>query len=173
MEPATGRLELFEAPRGHDPSGITTTPDGDVYHASLAGRHIARIDTATGRATVLELPTEGQGARRICSDSRGRLWIASGTPGSSGCTTRARIRGESGGYPVQRRSRTPSTLPSATGFGSAFGANALVRFDPETERFTEFPLPSDPANVRQLLGRPGEVWGAESAADALVVVGSR
>jgi streptogramin lyase len=26
--------------------------------------------------------------------------------------------------------------------------------------------------VRQLLGRPGEVWGAESGADALVVVRS-
>ena len=27
-----------------------------------------------------------------------------------------------------------------------------------------------PANVRQLLGRPGEVWGAESGVDKLVVV---
>jgi virginiamycin B lyase len=44
-----------------------------------------------------------------------------------------------------------------------------VRFDPETEAFTSFPRPSSPANVRQLLGRPGEVWGAESAADQLVV----
>jgi streptogramin lyase len=26
--------------------------------------------------------------------------------------------------------------------------------------------------VRQMLGRPGEVWGAESGADALVVVRS-
>jgi virginiamycin B lyase len=26
------------------------------------------------------------------------------------------------------------------------------------------------ADVRQLLGRPGEVWGAESGADRLVVV---
>jgi virginiamycin B lyase len=32
-----------------------------------------------------------------------------------------------------------------------------------------YPLPSPNANVRQLLGRPGEVWGAESGADKLVV----
>jgi virginiamycin B lyase len=51
-----------------------------------------------------------------------------------------------------------------------FGANAIVRFDPETETFQSFPHQSQPANVRQLLGRPGEVWGAESAADQLVVV---
>ena len=53
---------------------------------------------------------------------------------------------------------------------SDFAANALVRFDPSTERFTVVNLPSSPANVRQLLGRPGEVWGAESGVDKLVVV---
>ncbi len=53
---------------------------------------------------------------------------------------------------------------------SDFGANAVLRFDPESEQFQSFPLPDDPANVRQRLGRPGEVWGAESAADKLIVV---
>jgi len=53
---------------------------------------------------------------------------------------------------------------------SDFGANALVRFDPATETFTSFPLPSASGAVRQILGRPGEVWAAESAVDKLVVV---
>ncbi len=51
-----------------------------------------------------------------------------------------------------------------------WGANAFVRFDPSTETFEAFPLPSSPANVRQILGRPGEVWGAESGVDQLVVL---
>ena len=54
-----------------------------------------------------------------------------------------------------------------------FGANAIVRFDPRTEQFTSYPLPSKPGAVRQMLGRPGEVWGAESAADKLVVIRTR
>jgi virginiamycin B lyase len=33
-----------------------------------------------------------------------------------------------------------------------------------------FPGESQPAEVRQMLGREGEVWGAESAADQLVVI---
>jgi streptogramin lyase len=37
------------------------------------------------------------------------------------------------------------------------------------QRFRSFPLRSPGASVRQLLGRPGEVWGAESGADRLVV----
>jgi len=53
---------------------------------------------------------------------------------------------------------------------SDFGANSLVRFDPETESFTTFELPSPQAAVRQILGRPGEIWGAESAVDKIVVI---
>jgi virginiamycin B lyase len=30
-------------------------------------------------------------------------------------------------------------------------------------------LPSPRAEIRQMLGRPGEVWGAESGVDKLVV----
>ena len=56
---------------------------------------------------------------------------------------------------------------------SDFGANALVRFDPANGRFTTVRLPSSPANVRQILGRRGEVWGAESGVDKLVVVRTR
>jgi virginiamycin B lyase len=56
---------------------------------------------------------------------------------------------------------------------SDFGANALVRFDPARELFDVLPLPSANANVRQILGRPGEVWGAASGVDKLVVVRSR
>lgn len=56
---------------------------------------------------------------------------------------------------------------------SDFGANAIVRFDPETERFRVVRLPGSAADVRQLLGRPGEVWGAESGVDKLVVIRTR
>jgi virginiamycin B lyase len=56
---------------------------------------------------------------------------------------------------------------------SDFGANALWRFDPVTARFTRASLPSPGATVRQMLGRKGEVWGAESGTDKLVLVRTR
>ena len=51
-----------------------------------------------------------------------------------------------------------------------FSTNAIVRFDPATEKFESFPSDRKAASVRQMLGRPGEAWGAESGTDRLVVV---
>ena len=48
------------------------------------------------------------------------------------------------------------------------GLNAIVRFDPSTERFTSYRSDRDGARVRQMLGRTGEAWGAESGTDRLV-----
>ena len=76
LDPSSGDVKVWKAPRGSGPYGITTTPRGDVYYASLAGNHIARIDVESGAATVIEPPTKGQGARRVWSDSKGRLWVS-------------------------------------------------------------------------------------------------
>jgi virginiamycin B lyase len=54
-----------------------------------------------------------------------------------------------------------------------FGANALVRFDPSSETFTSIRLSGRDDAVRQLLGWPGEVWGARSGLDKLLVVRTR
>ncbi|MGH6946733.1 MAG: virginiamycin B lyase family protein, partial [Kiloniellales bacterium] len=76
LDPASGEIAVYEDPEGRGPYGITATPSGEVYYASLAGSHIARIDSATGRATVIEPPTPDQGARRVWSDSKGRIWVS-------------------------------------------------------------------------------------------------
>jgi virginiamycin B lyase len=51
-----------------------------------------------------------------------------------------------------------------------WGANAVVRFDPETERFESFPSDRPGANVRQMLGRKGEAWIAESGTERIRVI---
>jgi virginiamycin B lyase len=53
---------------------------------------------------------------------------------------------------------------------SDWGSNALVRFDPTTETFEQFAMPLSNADIRQINGRPGEVWAAESGQDRLVVI---
>ena len=174
LDPKTGRVRVFEAPRGAGPYGITRTPSGAVYYASLAGSYLGRIDVRTGRATVLRPPTRGQGARRAWSDSRGRIWISEWNAGKVGM------------YEPRTRRWREWRLPGSNPMPYAvyvdekdivwltdFGANALVRFDPATARFMPLTLPTAGADVRQLHGRRGEVWGAESGTDKLVVVRTR
>jgi virginiamycin B lyase len=169
LDTASGEMTVYDAPEGRGPYGITATPDGTVWYASLAGSHIARVDPSSGAATIVEPPTRDQGARRIWTDSRGRLWVSEWNAGqvavhdpAAGTWAEYRLRGDKPqAYAVYVDDRDVVWL-------SDFGGNSLVRFDPPTKALTLFPLPSNPSNVRQILGRPGEVWGAESAADALV-----
>jgi virginiamycin B lyase len=171
LDPASGAVEVFDDPEGRGPYGIATTPAGDVWYASLAGSHIARVDPASGAARIVEPPTPGQGARRVWSDSAGRVWVSEWETGHVAVHDPA-----DGSW---REWRLPGDAPMAYAvfvddrdivWLTDFGANAIVRFDPATERFDSAMLPTAGAAVRQLHGRPGEVWGAESGLDRLVVV---
>lgn len=174
LDPRDGAMKVFEAPRGRGPYGIATAPDGSVYYASLAGSHVARIDLETGAATPLDPPTPGQGARRVWPDSRGRWWISEWNGAQLGMYDP--ITGK------WREWRVPGSNPMPYSvyvdhddmvWVSEWGANTMVRFDPRTETFDVYEVPSPRSNIRQMLGRPGEVWGAESGTDKLLVVRTR
>src|SRR5258708_21560970 len=60
------------------------TSGGDVHSGSVGASHSAGIDTETGEATVIEPPTKDQGARRVWSDSRGRIWVSYWNTGQVG-----------------------------------------------------------------------------------------
>jgi virginiamycin B lyase len=171
VDPATGKVEAWKAPKGVGPYGITTTPKGDVWYASLAGDHIAKIDTVSGDAVMVPPPKPGVNPRRVWSDSKGMIWASFWTTGEVGRydpnTKNWKVwplpNSKSGCYAIYVDNRDKVWL-------SDFTANAIVYFDPDTEKFESFASTRPHANVRQLLGRPGEVWGAESGLDRLVVV---
>lgn len=174
LDPKTSDMKVWDAPRGRGPYGIATTPDGTVYYASLAGSHIARIDGETGAATVIEPPTKNQGARRVWSDSKGNVWVSEWNSGKV-----SRYNPKDGSW---RQWDLPGDRPQPYAvyvdhddkvWLSDFGANAMVRFDPETAKFDTFKSDKRSASVRQILGRPGEVWAPESGADRLVVYRTR
>ncbi|HET6745518.1 MAG TPA: lyase [Candidatus Limnocylindria bacterium] len=171
VDPATGRVRAYNAPRGQGPYGITATPDGEIYFSSLAGSYLGAVDRESGDVEVIDPPTAGAGLRRAWSDSQGRIWVSEW------------FVGKVGRFDPATREWQEWPLPDAGAQAYAvfvddtdavwltdFNANAIVRFDPVSETFASFVAESQPAEVRQLLGRPGELWGAESAADQLVVV---
>lgn len=171
VDPGSGKVDVWRAPRGTGPYGITTTPSGDVWFASLAGDYIGKIDTASGEVMVVDPPKSRSGPRRVWSDSKGMIWaslwhtgeVARYDPQARNWKTWTLPKSGSGTYSVYVDGRDKVWLTD-------FIANAIVRFDPATETFESFPSDKRGASVRQMLGRPGEAWGGESGTDRLVVI---
>jgi virginiamycin B lyase len=170
LDPKTGKTDVWKAPQGRGPYGITATPFGDIWYVSLAGDHLAKIDTKSGEAAVVQPHRKDVGPRRVWSDSHGMLWVSFWRSG------------EVGRYDPAAKSWKTWPLPGSRGAGAYsvyvderdkvwltdFWGNAIVRFDPANETFESFPSNKEGAQVRQMLGRKGEVWGAESGTDRLV-----
>lgn len=171
LDPKTGKMDVWKSPKGRGPYGIAATPSGDIYYVSLAGSFLGKPDLETGETTVIEPESEGAGTRRVWADSKGRLWVSEWNAGNLSF------------YDPVKKAWTVYKLPGDEPHAYAvfvddhdrvwvsdFGANAILKFDPKTETFESFPSNKKDASVRQMLGRPGEMWGAESGTDRLVVI---
>jgi virginiamycin B lyase len=173
LDPVSGSMEVFDAPGGRGPYGITTTPQGSIYYASLAGSHVGAIDPS-GAAAVVEPPSPDQGARRVWSDSSGAVWVSEWNTGNLSRYQPETETWDTWPLPGDDAAAYAVFVDDADiVWVSDFGSNSVVRFDPVSESFTVLALPHDPGDVRQILGRFGEVWGAESAADHLVLIRTR
>jgi virginiamycin B lyase len=171
VDPASGEVTVWRSPRGSGPYGITATPSGEIYYASLAGNHIARIDRASGEAQVIEPPTKEQGARRAWSDSRGRIWVSEWSAGAVAMYDPATRAWREWHAPAPNAHVYAVWVDEDDGVWlSEWATSTLLRFDPRTEKFERMTPEGGYGAVRQILGRRGEVWGAESGADRLVRV---
>ncbi|HEX7074075.1 MAG TPA: lyase [Hyphomicrobiaceae bacterium] len=171
LDPETGEMKVWDAPRGRGPYGITATPGGEIWFVSLAGSYLANVDLETGQAAIYEPPTPNQGARRVWSDSQGRLWISEWNTGNVSVYDPASDTWRQWKLPGERpRTYSVWVDPDDKVWLTEWSSNAVVRFDPETEKFESFPSNRANANVRQMLGRKGEAWAPESGTDRLRVI---
>lgn len=175
VDTASGDVRVWKAPKGRGPYGIAATPDGRIYYASLAGSYIAWIDTESGNVSVIEPPTRDQGARRVWSDSKGVIWVSEWNSGQVSRFEPSAANPAMGSWKAWmlpgEKPRTYAVYVDETDavWLSDWGANAMVRFDPVAQSFNVFPASKPQANVRQILGRKGEVWVPESGTERLVV----
>ena len=167
----TGKVEVWDAPKGRGPYGICATPAGEIWYCSLAGSYIARVDRRTGESTVVLPPTRDNGARRVWSDSRGRIWVSEWVSGNLSMHDPAaktwrtwKVPGDNPhNYAVYVDGRDIVWMAEWTG-------NAVYGFDPATEKFERFGFPRPGTNIRQILGRKGEVWLPESGTEHISVI---
>lgn len=167
----TGEVSVKASPKGRGPYGICSTPTGDVWWCSLAGSYIAKIDRATGDSIIVEPPTPQQGARRVWSDSKGRIWVSEWNSGNLSMHD-----------PSQKTWKTwkvPGNNPRAyavyvddkdIAWVAEWTNNSIFSFDPQQEKFERYAMLREPTNIRQILGRHGEVWLPESASEHITVI---
>ncbi|MDH4582765.1 lyase [Pseudomonas sp. BN415] len=171
FRPASSSVHVWPAPGGPGPNGITVTPNGEVWYANETARHIGRIDPSTGHATLVDVPDAGASPRLIWSDSRGTLWVSEA---GSGRLSRFDPLGETwSSWRIPGGNADAHALyvdEQERVWLSDYSANAILRFNPFSRLFASFPSNRPGAQVTQLAGRTGEVWGAESAQDRLVMI---
>jgi virginiamycin B lyase len=167
----TGKVDAWQAPRGRGAYGICATPSGDIWYCSLANSYIARIDLGSGESQVVDPPTKDQGARRVWSDSRGRIWVSEWVAGQLSVYDPASRAWKTYKPPVTNAHVYAVYVDERDQVWiSEWTSNAMFRFDPASEKFERFDFPRPGANVRQILGRRGEVWVGESGTDYISVI---
>jgi streptogramin lyase len=152
------------------PYGIDVAPDGSVWFSQLNQHRIGRVDPDDFSVELVETPFPAP--RRMRFDSKGRLWIPSFSE-----SLVARFD------PKTREFREwKLDLPDALGetpyalhvdrrsdvvWICGTNSDSLIRFDPVSERFTVYPLPTRVTYTRELdFDERGRVWTSNSNAPA-------
>ena len=172
LDPSTSKIKLWPAPKGFGPYGITVTPQGTVWFTNFAANYLLGIDPKKYQTTLVPLPHPSPtGARRVWSDSKGRLWLGTWVSGE--------LLQYDPGHKVWTAYKLPGWGPRAYStyvdendvvWLSDFMANSVLRFDPRTESFVDFPGLKPASQVLQMTGRPGQAWGSEQGADVVFVI---
>lgn len=106
---------------------------------------------------------------------RGRIWVSEWNSGQLSVHDPALGTGSNN----WRSWKTPSAEPRVYAvyvddkdmvWAAEWSGNAMLRFDPGSEKFEVFTLPRPAANIRQILGWPGEVWLPDSGTEFISVI---
>jgi virginiamycin B lyase len=148
------------------PYGVDVGPDGVVWFSQLNEHRIGRVDPESWEIELVDTPFAAP--RRLRFDSRGRLWIPSFSDGLVARFDPATRHFESFELPIEPRgSETPYALNvdrrSDTVWICGTNSDTLIRFEPQSEAFTVYPVPTRVTYTRELVfdGR-GRVWTSNS-----------
>ena len=148
--------------------GIDISPvDGSVWYSQLNFSHIGRIDPESLEVTSIKTPFATP--RRLRFDSQGGLWVPSYVEGA---LYRYDVKANSfrrWQIPIEPEgSATPYAVAIEPGTDHVWlngtQSDSLIRFVPETESFTVYPMPTLVTYTREIdFDRDGRVWTSHSS----------
>ena len=151
LNPTTG--EVKEVPSEPRPYGIQVAADGTVWVAFNGTNKIGAVDPESLEIKYYEVPDERTRIRRLAIDSAGIIWFVNSTMGKIG-----RLDPVSGDIKQWDSPSGPSSHPYAIAViddvvwynESGMRPDALVRFNPRTESFQSWAIPSGAGIIRNV-----------------------
>jgi virginiamycin B lyase len=146
LDPATGDIKIAVMPQSNSkPYGIKLDAQGVPWVACNGAPCLVKIDPATMKLTEVKLPTPGTTVRRLDFDAAGNLWFVNSGQGKIG-----RLNLKTGAIKEWPSPSGPRSHPYAIAVidgivwynESGQRPDTLVRFDPKTETFQSWAIPS-------------------------------
>ena len=151
LNPVTG--ELKEIPTEPRPYGIIVAQDETVWIAYNGTNKLGAMDPESMEVHYYTVPDPDTRIRRLGIDSKGVIWFVNSSKGRIG-----RLDPATGEIKEWESPSGPRSHPYSLAVindkiwynESAMRPDALVRFDPETESFQSWPIPSGVGIIRHV-----------------------
>jgi len=175
LDPKTGEVKLATSPTPRsNPYGMVITSRGAPYFCEFGSNKLASIDPVTMAIREYALPHAESRPRRIAITPDDIIWYTDYARGILG-----RFDPETGGFKEYASPGGPQSQPYGIAFAkgavwyseSGVRPNTLVRFDPVSEKFQTWIIPSGGGVVRNMTtDHDGNIVIAESGVDRVALV---
>src|SRR5206468_2300322 len=174
LDPKTGQIKEYRLTPNAGPHGLTADKDGNIWYTANFGSRVGKLNPKTGELTEYRMPnTAARDPHTPIFDQKGNLWFT-----VQGGNMVGRLNPQTGEVKLVN-SPTPKSRP----YGihalndvlwyseSAVKPNTLVRFDPKTEKFQTWTIPSGGGVVRNMdVTRDGNLALACSGVNRVALV---
>ena len=172
LDPATG--ELREVATASRPYGIQAAQDGTLWIAYNGTNRLGAMDPDSMEVRYFTVPDQRSRIRRLALDSHGAVWFVNSTLGKIG-----RLDPDSGEIRQWDSPSGPDSHPYAIAViddivwynESGMRPDALVRFNPATETFQSWAIPSGVGIIRNTwVTRAGNLLIHQSSSNRIGLV---
>jgi len=146
LDPKTGEVKLVKVKTpGAKPYGIKIDAEGNPWFSCNGSNCLVKIDPATMEQTEVKLPIPATTSRRLDIAEDGMIWFVNSSQGKIGRHNPKTGEIKEWDSPSGKASH-PYAIAVIDGFvwynESGTRPDMLVRFDPKTETFQSWPIPS-------------------------------
>jgi virginiamycin B lyase len=182
FDPATGDTKVWPLKtKDAKPYGVKIADNGDIWIACNGAACLIRIDAKTNEITEIKLPTPGTTVRRLDIDLKDdKVWYVNSGKGKLGVHDPRTGQIKEWDSPSGPTSH-PYAIVVIDGIvwynESNVRPDMLVRFDPNTEKFQSWPVPSGTINagiIRHMRAtREGNITIHQSSTNNITLVTPR